>query len=252
MTRIPSNGRMRFISLDRCQYSVDAQRQIELPGLLKCLLCPPSTGSHEHSPLLAPLCFRPRSRATAIRSSRCCAASCRSAGPCWRSRAAPASTRPISRRSSLHLIWQPTDIDPEALASIEAHRAAANAPNLRAPIELDVTAPAWPVTHADAVVSINMIHISPWTAAQGLDGRRRTAAAAGGVLYLYGPFKENGVHTAPSNAAFDASLKARDPQWGVRDIGDVRALADSHGFDFVERVAMPANNLSLVFRRRAA
>jgi SAM-dependent methyltransferase len=150
------------------------------------------------------------------------------------------------------LIWQPSDVDPEALASIEAHRAAANAPNLRAPVMLDVTAPAWPVPHADAVVSMNMIHISPWTAAQGLMSGAGRLLAAGAPLYLYGPFKENGEHTAPSNAAFDASLKARDPQWGVRDLGDVRALAASHGFDFVERVAMPANNLSLVFRRRAA
>jgi Protein of unknown function (DUF938) len=150
-----------------------------------------------------------------------------------------------------HLIWQPSDADPEALASIEAHRAAANAPNLRAPATLDVTAPAWPVTHADALVSMNMIHISPWTAAQGLMAGAARLLEAGAPLYLYGPFKENGEHTAPSNAAFDASLKARDPQWGVRDLGDVRALAAGHGFDFVERVAMPANNLSLVFRRRA-
>jgi hypothetical protein len=150
-----------------------------------------------------------------------------------------------------HVIWQPSDVDPEALASIEAHRAAANAPNLRAPVTLDVTAPAWPVPHADALVSMNMIHISPWTAAQGLMAGAARLLEAGAPLYLYGPFKENGEHTAPSNAAFDASLRARDPQWGVRDLGDVRALAAGHGFDFVERVAMPANNLSLVFRRRA-
>ena len=150
-----------------------------------------------------------------------------------------------------HVIWHPSDVDPEALASIEAHRAAANAPNLRAPATLDVTAPAWPVPHADALVSMNMIHISPWTAAQGLMAGAARLLEAGAPLYLYGPFKENGEHTAPSNAAFDASLRARDPQWGVRDLGDVRALAAGHGFDFVERVAMPANNLSLVFRRRA-
>lgn len=150
-----------------------------------------------------------------------------------------------------HLIWQPTDVDPEALASIDAHREAANAPNLRAPVTLDVTATAWPISQADAVVSMNMIHISPWTAAQGLMAGAGRLLAAGAPLYLYGPFKENGEHTAPSNAAFDASLKARDPQWGVRDLGDVRALATNHGFDFVERIAMPANNLSLVFRRRA-
>jgi SAM-dependent methyltransferase len=150
-----------------------------------------------------------------------------------------------------HLIWQPTDVDPEALASIEAHRAAVNVPNLRAPIELDVTAPRWPVEHADAVISINMIHISPWAAAEGLMAGAARLLPVGGVLYLYGPFKENGEHTAPSNAAFDASLRARDPAWGVRDTGDVRRLADGHGFDFIERVAMPTNNLSLVFRRHA-
>jgi hypothetical protein len=151
-----------------------------------------------------------------------------------------------------HLTWQPSDVDSDALASIAAHRAAADAPNLRAPLALDVMGSVWPVTHADAVVSINMIHISPWAAAQGLMSGASRLLVAGQPLYLYGPFKENGVHTAPSNAAFDASLRARDPQWGVRDLDDVRALADSHGFDFVERVAMPANNLSLVFRRRAA
>jgi cyclopropane fatty-acyl-phospholipid synthase-like methyltransferase len=149
------------------------------------------------------------------------------------------------------LVWQPTDPDPDALASIAAHRAAADAPNLLAPIELDVTAPEWPLPRADAILSINMIHIAPWKAAQALFAGAERTLAAGAVLYLYGPFKENGEHTAPSNADFDASLRARDPRWGVRDVGDVRALADKHGFDFVERVAMPANNLSLVFRRRA-
>jgi SAM-dependent methyltransferase len=151
-----------------------------------------------------------------------------------------------------HLAWQPTDPDPDALASISAHRAAANLGNLLAPIRLDVTALDWPIRQADAVVSINMIHISPWTAAQGLMSGAARLLSAGEVLYLYGPFKENGVHTAPSNAAFDASLRARDPQWGVRDIGDVCELADSHGFDFMERVAMPANNLSLIFQRRTS
>jgi hypothetical protein len=150
------------------------------------------------------------------------------------------------------LIWQPSDTNPDALASIEAHRAAANAPNLRAPIELDVTAARWPIAQADAMVSINMIHIAPWEAAQGLFAGAARLLAAGQVLYLYGPFKQNGEHTAPSNAEFDASLRASDPRWGVRDVVDVRALADEHGFDFGARVAMPANNLSLVFRRRGA
>lgn len=151
-----------------------------------------------------------------------------------------------------HLIWQPTDPDADALASILAHRSAANLPNLHAPARLDVTASDWPISQADAVVAINMIHISPWTAAQGLMAGAARLLPAGGLLYLYGPFKENGIHTAPSNAAFDASLRARDPQWGVRDIDDVVTLAAEHGFDFIERVAMPANNLSLVFRRRTS
>jgi hypothetical protein len=150
-----------------------------------------------------------------------------------------------------HLSWQPTDLDPAALASIAAHRAMANAANLLAPLRLDVQAPGWPVTQADALVSINMIHIAPWSAAEGLMAGAGRTLAPGQPLYLYGPFKENGGHTAPSNAAFDASLRAHDPAWGVRDLGDVRALADRHGLDFVERITMPANNLSLVFHRRA-
>lgn len=149
------------------------------------------------------------------------------------------------------LLWQPTDRDADALRSIAAHRAMAQLPNLLAPIVLDVTAQPWPVERADAVVSINMIHISPWSAAEGLMTGAARALAPGGVLFLYGPYKEGGEHTAPSNAAFDLSLRARDPAWGVRDLGDVKTLADQHGFDFIERVAMPANNLSVVFRRRA-
>ena len=148
-------------------------------------------------------------------------------------------------------MWRPADIDPDALASISAHRAAADAPNLLHPIELDAAAPEWPATRADAIVSINMIHIAPWAAAAGLMAGAARLLPAGGVLYLYGPFMEDGRHTAQSNATFDASLRARDPEWGVRDMADVRNLAEHSGFDFVERIAMPANNLSLVFRRRA-
>jgi SAM-dependent methyltransferase len=148
-----------------------------------------------------------------------------------------------------HLTWQPTDLDPEARASIEAHRDAARLPNLLAALELDATASQWPVAQADAVVSINMIHIAPWSAAQGLMAGAARLLRAGGILFLYGPFKDHGHHTAPSNAAFDASLRARDPAWGVRDIADVRDLAAQHGFDLTERVAMPANNMSLVLRR---
>jgi hypothetical protein len=98
-------------------------------------------------------------------------------------------------------------------------------------------------------VAINMIHIAPWSAAEGLMAGAGRLLAPGSVLYLYGPFKEDGRHTAPSNAAFDASLRARDPQWGVRDLGEVAALARRHGLALAERIAMPANNLSLVFHR---
>jgi SAM-dependent methyltransferase len=144
--------------------------------------------------------------------------------------------------------WQPSDSDPDALRSIAAHRESAGLPNLFAPLELDVTAPAWPVDTADAVVSINMIHIAPWAAAEGLMAGAARLLAPNGVLFLYGPFMEDGRHTAPSNAAFDESLRAGNPAWGVRDLGRVAALARGHGFELVERVEMPANNLSVVFR----
>jgi cyclopropane fatty-acyl-phospholipid synthase-like methyltransferase len=149
-----------------------------------------------------------------------------------------------------HLTWQPTDLDADARASVAAHRAAAQLPNLKTPLALDARAPSWPVARADALVSINMIHVAPWAAAEGLMAGAGRLLATGDVLYLYGPFKENGQHTAPSNAAFDASLRARDPQWGVRDVGDVAALAERNGLKLVERVAMPANNQSLVFQRQ--
>jgi SAM-dependent methyltransferase len=150
-----------------------------------------------------------------------------------------------------HLTWQPSDLDAEARGSVAAHRAAAQLPNLKAPLTLDARAESWPLARAEAVVSINMIHIAPWASAEGLMAGARRLLAPGGMLYLYGPFKENGAHTAPSNAAFDASLRARDPQWGVRDRDEVAALAQRNGLALVERVAMPANNLSLVFQRKA-
>ena len=146
--------------------------------------------------------------------------------------------------------WQPSDQDADYLASIVAHRAAATLPNLLAPLVLDVTAPAWPAARSDAVVCINMIHIAPWQATEGLISGAGRVLRPDGVLFLYGPYKQGGRHTAPSNEAFDADLRARNPEWGVRDLDDVTALAAKHGLDFVEWVAMPANNLSVVFRRR--
>ena len=149
------------------------------------------------------------------------------------------------------LTWQPTDPDPEARDSIAAYRAAAQLPNLLPPLALDAMSPTWPVTQADDMVAINMIHIAPWAAAEGLIAGAERLLSAGGVLFLYGPFCEHGRHTAPSNAAFDESLRARNREWGVRDLDEVAALASRHGFALEERVATPANNLSVVFRRRA-
>jgi SAM-dependent methyltransferase len=147
------------------------------------------------------------------------------------------------------LTWQPSDLDPLALESISAHRASVEMRNLNAPVELDVEATAWPITRADAVVCINMIHIAPWSAAEGLLAGAGRVLSPGGVLYLYGPFRESGRHRALSNAAFDASLRARNPDWGVRNLSEVTDLAVSNGFELIERIAMPANNLSVVFRR---
>ena len=148
-----------------------------------------------------------------------------------------------------HLVWQPTDPDAQALRSIAAYAARAQLANLLPPLELDATAAVWPVTQADAVVSINMIHIAPWAAAEGLLAGAARLLPAGSPLYLYGPYREHGRHTAPSNAAFDESLRARDPAWGVRDLDAVVALAARHGLALQRTVAMPANNLSVVFHR---
>jgi SAM-dependent methyltransferase len=145
--------------------------------------------------------------------------------------------------------FQPTDPSQEALASIAAWIVAANTTNVRAPLLLDVTAPTWPVKSADAVLCINMIHISPWDATLGLMRGAASRLRPGAPLYTYGPYKRGGAHTAPSNADFDASLRARDPSWGVRDLEAVAAAAQAAGFAAPEVTQMPANNLSLVFRR---
>jgi SAM-dependent methyltransferase len=149
------------------------------------------------------------------------------------------------------LDWQPTDPDAAALASITAHRAVAGAPNLRAPLLLDVTSAQWPVAHADALVCINMIHISPWAASEGLMAGARRTLGAGGVIFLYGPYRIDRRHTASSNQDFDTQLRRQNAAWGVRDLGEVTDLAARHGFGLVETVPMPANNLSVVFRRSA-
>jgi cyclopropane fatty-acyl-phospholipid synthase-like methyltransferase len=150
------------------------------------------------------------------------------------------------------IVWQPTDADPECLASIAAWTAEAGLPNLRAPLRLDVRTSPWRSVADqgfDAVVSINMIHIAPWEACQGLMAGAARALRSGGVLLLYGPFMVGGRHTAPSNAAFDASLKAMDPRFGVRDIAAVSKEAALRGLTLKTQVQMPANNVALVLRR---
>jgi len=149
-----------------------------------------------------------------------------------------------------HIVWQPSDADDEARASIAAWTAQSGLANVRAPLALDVRDASWGIEAADAIVCINMIHISPWASAQALIAGAGRLLGPGGVLFLYGPYRRGGAHTAPSNAAFDAQLQGRNPEWGVRDMEDVVALADAAGFAADEPVAMPANNFSLVFRKR--
>lgn len=145
--------------------------------------------------------------------------------------------------------WQPSDPDPDARASIAARREAAGLANLLPPVSLDAAVPAgWPVRQAGMVIAINMIHIAPWPATEGLMAGAARVLPEGGLLVLYGPFREAGAHLAPSNVAFDADLRARDPAWGVRDLEAVVAVAARHGIALTERIEMPANNLSLVFR----
>ena len=147
------------------------------------------------------------------------------------------------------LVWQPSDPDEAARRSIVAHARAAGLANIRSPLAIDAIRQPWPVARADAVVAINMIHIAPWDATIGLMAGAEATLAEGGVLYLYGPFREEGAHTTSSNAAFDDSLRARNASWGVRDIEGVAAAARAHDLHLTERVAMPANNLSLIFHR---
>jgi Protein of unknown function (DUF938) len=149
------------------------------------------------------------------------------------------------------LAWQPSDPSPEALASIAAHRAEYPGSNCAAPVLLDAAVPDhWPVAHADAILCINMVHISPWAATTGLfAGAARILRGHGAPLILYGPYLEQGVETAPSNLEFDASLQARDPRWGLRHAEDLDGLAAQHSMARAARHALPANNIMLIYRR---
>jgi hypothetical protein len=150
-----------------------------------------------------------------------------------------------------HLNWQPTDHDPDSLASIAAWRDHAALPNLLPPLQLDASDPdSWTVSNADAIININMIHIAPWEATEGLMKGASGVLRSGGLLFLYGPYIEPGVETAPSNLSFDLSLKDRNPAWGLRRVDEVISVAGRHGLQLSERIAMPANNLSLFFLKQ--
>jgi hypothetical protein len=150
-------------------------------------------------------------------------------------------------RAFPHLSWQPTDPSSTAVASIAAHRDEAALPNLMTPLQLDITQPTT-LTAADAIVCINMVHIAPWSAALALFATAGRLLSSGALLYLYGPYFFDG-ETAPSNREFDASLRSRDPAWGVRDLRDLTTAAAAEGLTLRGAVSMPANNHSLLFRR---
>jgi len=153
------------------------------------------------------------------------------------------------------LHWQPSDVADDAIASIEAWRIATALENMASPLRLNVTEATWwnvieePL---DMMLCCNMIHISPWATTPGLMRGAGALLAEGGTLAVYGPFSRGGVHTAPSNADFDQSLKGRDPKWGVRDINDVAREANDAGLNLVREIDMPANNLTLLFKKGAS
>lgn len=147
------------------------------------------------------------------------------------------------------LVFQPSDPSPEARASIDDWVRTLALGNVRAALALDAAGDVWPIERADAVVCCNMIHIAPWEAAIGLIAGAAHVLPPGGTLYLYGPYRRDGRHTASSNEAFDRDLRQRDPTWGVRDLEAVASLAEDRGFGSPEIIDMPANNLSLVFKR---
>ena len=146
------------------------------------------------------------------------------------------------------LQWLPSDPEAAHRESIQARIRQSNLSNVAAPLALDVLDATWPVDHADAVVCINMIHIAPWEAALALLREGARLLPAGGLLYLYGPFRRHGAHTAPSNEAFDTDLRRRDPAWGVRNLEDVAVQAAGHGLMLQDVIDMPANNFSVLFR----
>ena len=148
------------------------------------------------------------------------------------------------------LDWQPSDLHPDALASIEAWREASQLPNVRKPIVIDASVSGWPIDRADALLSINMVHISPWASALGLLAGSARVLGPGAPLILYGPWLKDDIDTAEGNLAFDADLRRRNPQWGLRRVEDFQDAAVERGFEPVTTRAMPANNLMLRLTRR--
>jgi len=148
-----------------------------------------------------------------------------------------------------NLTWQPSAIDADSRASIRAWAKESGCENILSPLHLDVLDEPWPIDHAAAIICNNMIHISPWVVTMALMAGAGRTLKAGGVLYLYGPYKIAGAHTAPSNQAFDENLRGRDPAWGIRDLDDVIAAAAANSLTHMETLAMPANNQSVVFKR---
>ncbi len=148
-----------------------------------------------------------------------------------------------------HLDWQPSDYDDAGLASIAVWSDEAGLPNILPPVRIDALASDWPISRADAMLCINMIHISPWEATAGLMTGAGRVLATGAPLYLYGPYRQHGVPLAEGNASFDASLTERNPDWGLRYVEDVAAAALQAGLRLEHIIPMPANNLSLVFRK---
>ncbi len=148
-----------------------------------------------------------------------------------------------------NLFWQPSDGDAQACRRIGEVVIAAQLPNLKPPVHLDVCSAPWPVQQADAITCINMIHISPWEATLALFNGAAKLLAAGQPLLTYGPYAIAGDFLSQSNVDFDQSLRARNPAWGIRDVIDVRSAADNAGFALEETIHMPANNLMLAFRR---
>lgn len=151
-----------------------------------------------------------------------------------------------------HLRWQPSDPDPAALVSVASWRAEEGSANLLPPLELDVTAPEWPVRAADAVLAINMVHISPWDASLGLLEGAARLLPVGGALILYGPWIVTDEPTAPSNLAFDADLKRRNPAWGLRRVDTFAQGAQQRELVLEAEQSMPANNRMLLFRSTAS